>query len=249
MESKSLYTILGVRPDASVDQIEHAYAELLHELKDGIEASPGGDARIRLIAVKEAYTVLSNPMARQIYNQKIFAPQTFGSPPEIIMEPANSWGIVKLLVIGIIVITAIWVYNRNAIEKEKLLIQHEKQIIDTQVKIEQEQREIQAANQEAQLQRRQQSEAENRERRQREQTLRESRELDYRLQREAREQQSQQQREAREKQQATREAQYQQQQEESRQRQVKLEAERQIDREKRALRELQNQNSSSTRYY
>lgn len=38
MESRSLYTILGIRPDASADQIERAYAERLHQLKDGAEA-------------------------------------------------------------------------------------------------------------------------------------------------------------------------------------------------------------------
>ena len=251
MESKSLYTILGIRPDASADQIEHAYAELLHQLKDGVDAHPGGDARVRLIAVKEAYTVLSNPVSRQMYNQKLFAPQTVRPAPEIVIEPSNSWGIVKLLVIGSIVIAAIWIYNSNAIEKEKLLIEHEKQIIETQVKLEQEKREQQAASQQAQLQRRQQYEEEAKQRRIREQAIRDSRELDYRLQRDAREQQNQQQREAREKQQAAREQQNQQQQEEARQRQQKLEAERQLEREKQALRNLQNENRSSysRRYY
>lgn len=242
MESKSLYTILGVRPDASSDQIEHAYAELLHQLKDGVDAHPGGDARIRLIAVKEAYTVLTNPVARQMYNQKLFAPQTVRPAPEIVIEPSSSWGIVKLLVIGSIVIAAIWVYNSNAIEKEKLLIEHEKQIIETQVKLEQEQREQQAANQQAQLQRQQQYETEAQQRRLREQAIRDSRELDYRLQQDAREQQNQQQREAREQQNKL-------QQEEARQRQQKLEAERQLEREKQALRNLQNENRSSNRRY
>ena len=250
MESKSLYTILGVRPDASSDQIERAYAELLHQLKDGAEANPGGDARVRLIAVKEAHTVLSNPVSRQLYNQKLFAPQTVGAVPEKVIEPSNSWSIVKLLVIGSIVIAAVWIYNHNAIEKEKLRIQHEKQIIETQVKLEQEHREQQAANQQAQLERRQQYEAEARERDLRDQALRESRELDYRLRQNAREQQNQQQREAREKQQAAREQQYQQQQEEARQRQQKYEAERQLEREKQALRNLQNENrSTSHKYY
>jgi curved DNA-binding protein CbpA len=249
METKSLYTLLGVRPDASSDQIERAYAELLHQLKDGVDAHPGGDDRIRLIAAKEAYAVLSDPIARQRYNQKLFAPQTVGAVPEIIVESSSSWGIVKLLVVGAIVIAAIWTYNRNTLEKEKLLIEHEKQIIETQVKLEQEQRELQAANQLAQQQQREQYEAQAQERRLREQALRDSRDLDYRLQRNEREQLSQQQREAREKQQAARELQYQQQQEEARQRQQRLEAERQIEREKQALRNLQNENRSSNRYY
>lgn len=250
METKSLYTLLGVRPDASSDQIERAYAELLHQLKDGVDAHPGGDDRIRLIAAKEAYAVLSDPIARQRYNQKLFAPQTVGAVPEIIVESSSSWGIVKLLVVGAIVIAAIWTYNRNTLEKEKLLIEHEKQIIETQVKLEQEQRELQAANQLAQQQKREQYEAQAQERRLREQALRDSQDLDYRLQRNEREQLSQQQREAREKQQAARELQYQQQQEEARQRQQRLEAERQIEREKQALRNLQNENrSSNSRYY
>lgn len=234
MEPKSLYTLLGVRPDASVDQIEHAYAALLHELQDGSDANPGGDARTRLIAVKEAYTVLSNPVARQVYNQKLFAPQTVGRLPEIVMEPANSWGVVKLLIIGAIVISALWIYNRNTIEKEKLLIEHEKQLIATQVELEREQRQTQAVAQQHNLK----IEAEERERRARQQALRDAQEMDSRVKTVERE-----------KQQADREAQYQKQQEESRQRQLKLEAERQIDREKRALRELQNQNRSNGRYY
>lgn len=246
MESKSLYTILGVRPDASSDQIERAYAELLHELKDGVEANPGGDARIKLIAVKEAYTVLSDPNARQVYNQKLFAPKTVGMAPEIIVEPDHSWGLIKLLVIGAIVIAAIWAYNHNAVEKEKLLIEHQKQLFETQVKLELERREQIAKDQLSQQQQREKYEAEARERNAREQAIRESRELDYRLQSNEREQQAQQQREAREKQQALR---YQQQQEEARIRQQKYEAERQIEREKQALRNLQNENRSSNRYY
>jgi len=232
METKSLYTILGIRPEASADQIEAAYAALLHQLKDGTEASPGGDDRIRLIAAKEAYGILSDPTARQLYNQKLFAPTTLGGAARAGAEPSGSWNIVKLLVIGAIVIAAIWTYNLNAIEREKLRVEHEKAIVETQIKLEQERMAQQKASQK-----------EAQERAFREQALRESRELDYRLQQQAREQQNQQQREAREQQ-------YQRQQEEARQRQQRYEAERQIEREKQALRRLQNENrSTSYKYY
>jgi curved DNA-binding protein CbpA len=232
METKSLYTILGIRPEASADQIETAYAKLLHQLKDGTATNPGGDDRIRLIAAKEAYEVLSDPTARQLYNQKLFAPTTLGSSTQTGAEPSQSWNIVKLLVIGAIVIAAIWTYNRNAIEREKLRVEHEKAIVENQIKLEQERMAQQEANQK-----------EAQERAFREQALRESRELDYRLQQQAREQQNQQQREAREQQ-------YQRQQEEARQRQQRYEAERQIEREKQALRRLQNENrSTSYKYY
>lgn len=250
METKSLYTILGIRPEASADQIEAAYAALLHQLKDGTEANPGGDDRIRLIAAKEAYGVLSDPTARQLYNQKLFAPTTLGGATRAGAEPSGSWNIVKLLVIGAIVIAAIWTYNLNAIEREKLRVEHEKAIVETQIKLEQERMAQQEASIQAQLQRQQALQKEAQERAFREQALRESRELDYRLQQQAREQQNQQQREDRAKQQAAREQQYQRQQEEARQRQQRYEAERQLEREKQALRRLQNENrSTSYKYY
>jgi curved DNA-binding protein CbpA len=243
METKSLYTILGVRPDASSDQIETTYAELLHLLKDGTEANPGGDDRVRLIAAKEAYTVLSNPVARQRYNQKLFAPQVSDVSPVIIMEPDNSWGMAKLLVIGSIVVTAIWVYNQNSLEKERLFIAHEKQLAENQIKLQQDSQQLQETSLQAQLQRQQKLEKEAQDRSLRESMLRDSRELDSRLQQQAREEEQKQQREVREKQ-------YQQQQEEARRRQQQYEAERQIEKEKQALQRLQNENRrSSTRYY
>lgn len=243
METKSLYTILGIRPEASADQIETAYAELLHQLKDGTADNPGGDDRIRLIAAKEAYEVLSDPSARQLYNQKLFAPTTLGRSTFADAEPSQSWNIVKLLVIGAIVIAAIWTYNRNAIEREKLRVEHEKAIVENQIKLEQERMAQQEVNRQAQLQQQQAFQKEAQERAFREQALRESRELDYRLQQQNREQQNQQQREAREKQQAARE-------QEARQRQQQYEAERQLEREKQALRRLQNENrSTSYKYY
>lgn len=249
METKSLYTILGIRPDASSDQIESAYAALLHQLKDGSEANPGGDDRIRLIAAKEAYDVLTNPTSRQLYNQKLFAPQTFGAAAAPAAEPAHNGNLVKLLVVGAIVIAAIWTYNLNAIEKEKLRVQHEKEIVENQIKLEHERMAQQEAHLQAQMQRQDALQQEARERAARERVLRESRELDYRLQQQAREQQSQQLREEREKQQAAREQMYQRQQEEARQHQLKYEAERQLEREKQALRNLQNENRGNSRYY
>lgn len=248
METKSLYTILGVRPDASSDQIESTYAEILHHLKDGSESNPGGDDRIRLIAAKEAYDVLSNPAARQRYNQKLFAPEAIEAPPTIIIEPDTSWSVAKLLTIGLIVVAAIWLYSHFSVERERMLIEHDKEIADRQNQLEQARQQQQDANQQARQEAQLQMQRDAQERAIREAAIRDSRELDYRMQQDAREAQQQQQREAREKQQALREAQYQQQQADARQRQMKLDAERQIEREKRALRDLQNPNGNS-RYY
>lgn len=70
---KTLYSILGLAPDASSAQIETAYAELLASLG---QQGTGQDDHIRLIAIKEAYSILSDPIKRQVYNQKLFAPET-----------------------------------------------------------------------------------------------------------------------------------------------------------------------------
>lgn len=235
METKSLYTILNVRPDATADQIETAYAELLHQLKDGTEDNPGGDDRIRLIAAKEAHSVLSNPITRQQYNQKLLAPRTLESVPGVIViEPDNSGGWVKWLLFGIVAIVAYWVYNTNAVEmeKEKLRIEHEKALQESQLKLE-----------EGRLREQKKQEAEVRAQQIRERMYRESRELDYRLEQESREQESRQQ-------QALREQQYRQQQEATTRRQQQYEAERQLEREKQALQRLQNENRrQNNRYY
>jgi curved DNA-binding protein CbpA len=233
METKSLYTILGVRPDASADQIETAYAQLLHELKTEAETSANGDARIRLIAAKEAHTILSNPTSRQIYNQKLFAPQTVGRTPEIVMEPADTWSVGKLLAIGSFAVAGFWIYNNYASEQEKLHLQHEKEVAETQAKLEEER----IAQQKRDLL----AQKEAQERAFRENALRESRELDQRLQQQEREQQSRQM-------QADREKVYRQQQEEMRLRQQRYEAERQLEREKQTLRRIQNENRSNYRY-
>ncbi|OGU22419.1 MAG: hypothetical protein A2580_14135 [Hydrogenophilales bacterium RIFOXYD1_FULL_62_11] len=231
METKSLYTILGIRPDASVDQIESAYAELLHQFKDGSEANPGGDDRIRLIATREAYAVLSNPAARQQYNQKLFAPQTFDSQPEIIYRVSDSWSIPKLLVIGSFLIGSIWVYNNSVAEREKLRIELEK----NQIKLQNETQNRQEAVQQTQLNRHQELQKTVQENAIRENALRESRETDYRLQQLA-------QQEAREKQQE-------QQREEAKLRQQKNDAERQIEKERQAVRWLQNENQRNNYRY
>lgn len=125
---KSLYSLLGITPDASTAQIETAYAELLSELGK----NPAEDSNVRLIAAKEAYAVLSDPVKRQQYNQKLFAPEaavrsttTFEATP--ISEPATS-GFTKILVISAIVAGGIGYYTHQVKETERLRIEHEHRV-------------------------------------------------------------------------------------------------------------------------
>lgn len=236
METKSLYTILGIRPDASSDQIETAYAGLLHQLKDGSEANPGGDDRIRLIAAKEAYSVLADPVARQLYNQKLLAPQTIDNSPPIIIESDNSWSVAKLLVVGALALAAIGVYGYTSRETEQLRIQHEKELADSQLKLEQERLEQQQTMQQAQLARQEELAKEAKERAIQESAERESREIDARLQQEEREKQ--------------RQDQIKQQRDEAQRRQDQYNAQRQVELEKQALQRLENENRrGGYRYY
>jgi curved DNA-binding protein CbpA len=228
METKSLYTILGIRPDASPDQIETAYAELLHHLKDGSETNPGGDDRIRLIAAKEAYTVLSNSLSRQQYNQKLFAPQTFSNQPEIVYESANSWSIPKLLVIGLLAIAAIWIYNDSVARREKLRIDHAVNVEDKLIKLQQDERNAQEADRQAQLERQQEFQKAAQDNAFRESAIREASQIDFNLQQQA--------------QQEAREKQMQQQREDIQLRQQKIDAERLIAKEKMEVQRLEFEN-------
>jgi curved DNA-binding protein CbpA len=228
METKSLYTVLGIRPDASPDQIETAYAELLHQLKDGSETNPGGDDRVRLIAAKEAYAVLSNSVSRQQYNQKLFAPQTFSNQPEIVYESSNSWSIPKLLVIGFLAIAAIWIYNDSVAQRERLRIEHAKEVEDKLIKLQQDERNEQEADRQAQLERQQEFQKAAQDNAFRESALREARQIDLTLQQQA--------------QQEARERQMQQLREDAQLRQQKSDAERQIAKEKMEVQTLEIEN-------
>ena len=68
--SKSLYDILGVSASASQEDINNAARRLLGALESS--PSPGG-LDVHLIAVKEAYQVLSNPQTRAVYDRRMQA--------------------------------------------------------------------------------------------------------------------------------------------------------------------------------
>lgn len=230
---KSLYSILGVNPDASSAQIETAYAELLTQLADGPTAPSDEQQRIRLIAVKEAYAVLSDPLKRQLYNQKLFAPETLARP-----EPASgplkeigaaTW-IKAAQVLGGLLIATLAVYSYHAKEQEKLRIQLELQRKAAElVENEQLQR---AEESEARQLRQQQIDAQARERQERYERERLNREIDSRQYQNARAEEQKAQRERYERQQAEREA-------ENRSRREAAEARMQAQREKAELQRME----------
>ena len=66
--AKNLYAILGVAPDATPEQLHEAYQTAVRLNRDGPEGSEK-NARLELIA--DAYTLLSNPVRRQIYDASL----------------------------------------------------------------------------------------------------------------------------------------------------------------------------------
>lgn len=232
---KSLYSILGIGPDANVAQIETAYAELLTQLADGPAAPSDEQQRIRLIAVKEAYAVLSDPIKRQLYNQKLFAPETLLRPlPEsrAAKEAREPHWIRAAQVLGGLLIAALAVYTYHAKEQEKLRIQLELQRKATElVETEQQQR---AEDNEARQLRQQQMDVLARERQDKYERERLNREIDSRQYQNVRAEEQKAQRERYERQQAEREA-------ENRSRREAAEARQQAQREKAELQRMERE--------
>lgn len=234
---KTLYSILGVSPDATADQIEVAYAEWLAKLQEDGGTHPEADKRIRLLAIKEAYSVLSDPISRQRYNNKLFASGSVGatgSSQFAADRPADSGGILKLIIVGGILLAGLGVYSYNAQQREKLRIEHEREIRLKALRIEEERELRIAEDQAARLARQKQIDEEARERSQRYEHERYMKEVDAKQRTLAREEEARMQREKNERQRQARE-------EEMRRSREKAEAERRVAREKMILQQIERE--------
>ena len=72
-----MYAVLGVTPSASASEIRTAYRQLARQLHP--DRNPAGGDRFK--AVTAAYTVLSDPAARQVYDLTGRAPRPRRSTP------------------------------------------------------------------------------------------------------------------------------------------------------------------------
>jgi molecular chaperone DnaJ len=66
---ENYYAVLGVAPNASMDEIKKVYRSLAMRYHPDRNDAPGADARFKGIA--KAYEVLSDPVRRDEYNQSV----------------------------------------------------------------------------------------------------------------------------------------------------------------------------------
>jgi len=239
---KSLYALLGVEPDASAEQINDAYARLVERIK----ASSEEDQQARLVAAREAYSILSDPPGRERYDIKLrsdlaraermpASPQAAREAPAP-GESAGGYGFLVILLIGAVALGGLYMYSNSVRERDKLRIEHEKEIQMRALKLLEEEQSRKAAEAEAKQDLREARDIDRNVERERSANERYLRDLDQRHRSELREEEQRKQRESYEQERKAREAERQQQRElaEARYRaeRDKAEAER-IERERR----------------
>uniref|UniRef100_UPI00398EEF1B dnaJ homolog subfamily C member 4 n=1 Tax=Pristiophorus japonicus TaxID=55135 RepID=UPI00398EEF1B len=87
--SGTYYNILGIKPDATLEQIKEAFLDQSKKLHPDIDLS-NPDLHAQFVRLNEAYSVLSRPGSRAQYDEKLrlqrrappFQPQPGGSPQD-----------------------------------------------------------------------------------------------------------------------------------------------------------------------
>ncbi len=126
----TLYEILGIEQSATTIQVDAAYRAFQARLKANVAGLSNNEVETQLLAVKEAYATLSNPILRQRYDLKLAGATSAAQPTITVYEPRHAQGssLAKIALIGTLALAAIYVYSEKAKEREKLRIEHEHQV-------------------------------------------------------------------------------------------------------------------------
>ncbi len=76
---QTLYEVLGVKKDASISDIKHAYRTAVLQLHPDVNPDPS--ASDKFIEMEEAYSVLSDEEKRSAYDFSIRPTPTLSAPP------------------------------------------------------------------------------------------------------------------------------------------------------------------------
>lgn len=118
---KSLYDLLEVSTSASQESITVSYQRLHAHYAAQQSGSDGEDATNRLIALREAYSTLSNPERRKAYDDKLAA----RNATEVVQEaPSRSY--MKILLLAAIVGTSGLGYAKYQANREQAILEKEK---------------------------------------------------------------------------------------------------------------------------
>lgn len=228
---KSLYDLLEVSTSASQESITLSYQRLHAKLAELQSSSEDEDATNQLIALREAYTTLSNPERRKAYDEKLAARAT----AEVIDE-AQPRSYLKVLLLAAVIGVSGLGYARYQSNLEQVALEKEKAAAAVRLAEIEAQRERERVERERYLARQAESQREQEERRaryERERDQEYARQISRDIQRnEAMAQQEKQ----REEQRKLREEQ-----------QRQSEAERRLAQDKATLRRMEAENSR--RYY
>lgn len=129
---KTLYAILGVDPAATIEQVERAYQRFVARLQSGEDDLSPEETNNQMVAIREAYRTLSNPILRQRYDQKLASSGLTRSNAQDNSEQSSSagniFGLKTVALIGLIGLSGLYLYNQNAKERERLRIEHEHEV-------------------------------------------------------------------------------------------------------------------------
>ena len=142
---KSLYDLLRIPRDATIDEIKEAYAKQVARLQSEDSAI---DATDYSKFYKDAYDVLSNPLQRKQYDESLAIK---AEPQVIFVEENRGLDLKTIALIGILILAGGWYYLNHSREMDKLKIERATQLIQEQQALEKERIEQQAEAEQTRL--------------------------------------------------------------------------------------------------
>jgi flagellar biosynthesis GTPase FlhF len=240
MAVKTLYSVLGVDPAASQEDIDDAFIRLkLQHPQAKIDTDE--NARIRFAAIQQAYETLKNPDARSAYDQRIkrAGVKVANSSGAMAVDDAPGLMSLRNLVVAgliVIVISGMWWYHaRQVAREEAAAIQRALKIVEDEKRKRAELAEAEEARRQANFEASQQRMDEARERQQRQEAERYARQVSNEARNEER---TAEMRRRQEKSEQDRRLQYEQNARQQAERDAQRQAQLRIENEKRQLREM-----------